>query len=463
LGVAISQRLVQLMGGELKLDSALGQGSCFHFRLSLPLVTQTLSWTASEPQSLSSQPAPLDASVSRYRLQGMRLLVVEDNFNNQQVARELLEDEGAWVQIAQQGQEAVEAVAAALTSPTPFDVVLMDLQMPVMDGFTATRKIRDELGQTSLPIIAMTANVLASDRDACLAAGMNEHVGKPFDLTHLVQLLLQHAATRPAAAPSTMQSETSAALPLTPRSPQHARRSYGRGAAQAAQAAGVELDAALNRLGGKRPVYVRMLARFVADLAGMPAQLQALLQTDKTQEAVALMHTLKGLAGTLGASELAGVAAESEKQLANPLATSKQAVCVSMGHALRQAAPGFNRLLAALQSHSDASAAPSPETFDEPALSAAWAAALCAALARLNTQLRDADMAATDTMTDIQRRFGAASDQLPGEPLTSLDAAIQALDFERALGLSTQLIEALRAASSNANSSIAKHPESQSA
>jgi PAS domain S-box-containing protein len=469
LGVAISQRLVQLMGGELKLASALGQGSCFHFSLSLPLVAQNLAWAISAPQALADLTAPQaladltapqaladltaprSTPVSRCRLEGLRLLVVEDNLNNQQVARELLEEEGAWVQIAQHGQEAIEAVAALAASPTPFDVVLMDLQMPVMDGFTATRKIRDELGLTRLPIIAMTANAMTSDRDACLTAGMNEHVGKPFDLNQLVQLLLQYASARPAMPTANSLSVGWAAPTLN-----HSERFHGRGVAHAALAAGVDIDAALNRLGGNRPVYVRMLGRFVADLDAIPMQLQAQLEAGKTQAAVALMHTLKGLAGTLGATELAAAAADAEKRLANPLAVKpKQSVSADMAQALKRAAPGFARLLAVLKSQGEASSAPSRATFDGFALSAA--------LHHLNVHLRNADMAATDAMSDIQRQFGAVSSDLPGEPLTSLDAAIQALDFERALGLSTQLIDALRSVPPNTAASAVERREGHSA
>jgi signal transduction histidine kinase/CheY-like chemotaxis protein len=120
------------------------------------------------------------------RLNGMRLLVVEDNLINQQVAQELLKSEGAQVTLAANGQLGVDAVAAA--SPA-FDAVLMDIQMPVLDGFDATRKIRQELGLKDLPVIAMTANAMASDREDCLAAGMNDHIGKPFDLGELVSML----------------------------------------------------------------------------------------------------------------------------------------------------------------------------------------------------------------------------------------------------------------------------------
>jgi CheY-like chemotaxis protein/two-component sensor histidine kinase len=120
------------------------------------------------------------------RLDSLRLLVVEDNLINQQVAEELLAAEGALVALAANGRLGVEAVAAA---GTPFDAVLMDIQMPVMDGYAATREIREVLGLKTLPIIAMTANALESDRQDCLAAGMNEHVGKPFDVAQLVAVI----------------------------------------------------------------------------------------------------------------------------------------------------------------------------------------------------------------------------------------------------------------------------------
>ena len=124
----------------------------------------------------------------RRRLAGMNVLVVEDNLINQHIAEGLLGSEGAQVSLAANGELGVQAVAAA--SP-PYDVVLMDLQMPVMDGLAATRVIRRELGLTQLPIVAMTANAMSTDRAECLAAGMNQHVGKPFKVDELVSLLLR--------------------------------------------------------------------------------------------------------------------------------------------------------------------------------------------------------------------------------------------------------------------------------
>jgi len=112
--------------------------------------------------------------------------MVEDNKINQLVAKGLLGQEGAAVTLADNGQLGVEALRL---SPNAFDAVLMDVQMPVMDGYQATHTVRTELGMTVLPIIAMTANAMASDREACLTAGMNDHVGKPFEIDHLVATL----------------------------------------------------------------------------------------------------------------------------------------------------------------------------------------------------------------------------------------------------------------------------------
>ncbi|WP_187292331.1 PAS domain S-box protein [Candidatus Symbiobacter mobilis] len=177
LGLAISQRLIALMGGKLELQSELGSGSQFHFTVPL----QTVAFDAMpQPSTQTASDAPGS------RLQGMRILVAEDNAVNRQIAQELLRGEGALVTLTEDGQEAVDAV---LASETPFDVVLMDMQMPVMDGLTATRVLREYRDADTLPIVAMTANAMDSDRTACLEAGMNEHVGKPFHINGLVQML----------------------------------------------------------------------------------------------------------------------------------------------------------------------------------------------------------------------------------------------------------------------------------
>jgi CheY-like chemotaxis protein len=178
---------------------------------------------------------------------------------NQQVAKELLSAEGALVTLAANGQLGVDAVSAA---KPPFDAVLMDLQMPVMDGYTAAVSIRHDLGMHELPIIAMTANAMASDREACLAAGMNDHIGKPFDLPQLVALLLRHTCF------ADQRTTTDSAAEEAEKAPP---------AAQTGFVALPEITAALERLGDNPELYLQILQAFLVEIAQVPTQLTSML------------------------------------------------------------------------------------------------------------------------------------------------------------------------------------------
>ena len=225
------------------------------------------------------------------RLEGMRLLVVEDNLINQQVAQELLRSEGAQVALAANGQLGVDAVASA---QPPYDAVLMDIQMPVLDGYGATRLIRQQLGMTKLPILAMTANAMPSDRQACIDAGMNEHIGKPFDLTHLVQILQQLVKRNPL--PS-----RSDAMPV----------------ALAAPAPLLDMAAALARMGGAKDLYLRALHDFDNSLTTSVSEFRRLAPVD-AHAAAMHMHSLKGASATVGAAQLSRIASQLEALCASP-------------------------------------------------------------------------------------------------------------------------------------------------
>ncbi len=233
-------------------------------------------------------------------LRGMHLLVVEDNLVNQQVAQEMLESEGARVDLACNGQLGIEAVLRANLAGAPFDAVLMDIQMPVMDGYAATRVLRQDMGLTALPIIAMTANAMASDRDTCLAVGMNAHIGKPFNLAQLVALLQDTpplAATDPSlgTTPSakTLSGDLSSGLPLPP-------------------VDSVDTVSALDRLGGNQALYRRVLLSYMDDIAVMPNQLDVCLGQADLKAATRMLHALKGLSATVGANYLAAVVRRAE-------------------------------------------------------------------------------------------------------------------------------------------------------
>jgi PAS domain S-box-containing protein len=240
------------------------------------------------------------AEVGSGGLQDLRILLVEDNENNQQVACELLAAEGARITVAGHGRTAVDLLAA---DSDAFDLVLMDVQMPVMDGYTATRCIRGELGLTSLPVIAMTANAMASDREASLEAGMTDHVGKPFDLAQLVRVIQRHATQgRPLPAPGGGTAPVALDVPAA--------------ALALATRHQIDLHAALHRLGGSTKAYARFLERFIADHPRQLDELRAGVAAGDFKAGARVAHTLKGLAGTLGITPLADLGFRAEKALA---------------------------------------------------------------------------------------------------------------------------------------------------
>ncbi|MEO7335950.1 MAG: PAS domain-containing protein [Caldimonas sp.] len=353
------------------------------------------------------------AFVQLSRLAGLRLLVAEDNANNQQVARELLEDEGAEVVIAVNGLEAVEAVAAA---DPPFDAVLMDLQMPVMDGYTATSRIRQELARLDLPIVAMTANAMASDREACLSAGMNEHVGKPFDLDHLVGVLRR------------LVGRSAAAALAKPGS--HVGFKVETFTLEAAAAAGVEFESALRRLGGNRKVYGRTLRDFVKDLASLPGQLKALLEGGAWIEAARELHSLRGVAATVGALALSRCAGEAESALAaDPSAAEVTAAVEDVSAFIGTALQQLTALCAMLDADNLANVVALPTAMGAPPLTTADSEVLSGVLATVCTMLAASDLGAIETLKTLRTRVPAAA----GPRLDALDEAVESLDFETAL------------------------------
>ena len=178
LGLAISKRLAVLMGGEVGVDSEFGKGSCFWVELPLDISTKEDFDQQNQHEQVTEENA----------LEGItaKVLLVEDNKVNQMVARKLLEKQGCIVTIANHGVEALDALQKG-----EFHLVLMDCQMPVMDGFEATRKIRQS--GNKIPIVALTANAQNTDRDACLEVGMNDFLTKPFDPRKLYQLISQYS------------------------------------------------------------------------------------------------------------------------------------------------------------------------------------------------------------------------------------------------------------------------------
>jgi two-component system, sensor histidine kinase and response regulator len=230
-------------------------------------------------------------------IKGAKIFLVEDNDINQQVARELLEGFGAIVQIARDGQQAVDL----LRDGAEVDLIFMDIQMPVLDGMSATRLLRSDDRFKDMPIIAMTANVMLDERDQHLDAGMNDHIAKPIDPALLEAALLKWLPQRRTDAaflsPDAAAPDDAAVLPDS--------------------LAGVDIAAGLKNVAGNPAFYRKLALQFLDDYHDAVDQIRDSAQKDDGSDTLRLVHTLKGLLGTLGASDAARGAEQLESKLAS--------------------------------------------------------------------------------------------------------------------------------------------------
>ncbi|MGV6475153.1 response regulator [Azotobacter vinelandii] len=332
-----------------------------------------------------------EAEQAREALRGVHLLLVEDNPVNQEMAMELLATAGIRVDVANDGAEAVGKVMAHA-----YDGVLMDCQMPVMDGFEATRRIR-RAGLVDLPILAMTASTMAGDRERCLAAGMHAYIAKPIDVAQLF-VTLRHwvGSGRPLALPA----------PLA----------IGGSVPTASANTALERAGALRRLGGNRALLDRLLARFAATQADAAARLGAALAAGDREGARRIAHTLKGLAGNIGATELATQAATLEQCLGQ----NRQPPAETLDD--------LERTLGALCASIAAPAAgnPAPIVAETPQ----ELSALDEGLRTLEALLRDDDADAVAQLRALGPRLAARG---LGERAGELQALVARYDFEAAL------------------------------
>jgi PAS domain S-box-containing protein len=340
-------------------------------------------------------PQPVRSAGLAGRLQGMRVLLVEDNLINQEVANYILVHAGATLAIAGNGQVALSMLAEG----GQFDAVLMDLQMPVMNGFEATQAIRT-LGLAALPIVAMSANALDEDRQRALAAGMNAHLAKPIDVDELVDTLARVTGRDLAPAlPAPV-----AGLPALP---------------APASIPGIDLATTLPRFGGSFASFCAVLRRLESSQGDTPGEVRALLRQGDRHGAQQLVHRLRGVAANLGAGEVAALALELEQALRSADDAALALRVARLDSALQVVLEAAREL--------DVQAAPGVQAHNRPASRAE--------LARLLEFLMNNNMKAL-------AQFQALRAALAPQAAAALAEAVETLRFDTAARLVEALLEA---------------------
>ncbi|MBF0396209.1 MAG: response regulator, partial [Desulfobacterales bacterium] len=238
-------------------------------------------------------------------IRGARLLLVEDNAINQQLAVELFSDEGFYVTVAENGQIGLEKFKSK-TGENQFDVVLMDLQMPIMDGRTAAKEIRmyeKHLGIESIPIIAMTADAMSGVREEVISIGMNDYVTKPIEPSEAFKSLVKWIKPGKRTLPD-----------------EYAKKKLGKVEDKSSQISlpelvGINTDLGLSRVSGNQKLYINLLNKFYRDNQDITKQIKDAIEKGEQELAVRLAHTVKGVSGTIGAQELQAIAGELEAAL----------------------------------------------------------------------------------------------------------------------------------------------------
>ncbi len=284
LGLSITKGIVELMGGELRAESTPGLGSKFHFSLDFAFSDNNAGDSDAVVEDLRAIPQPL--------FQG-DVLVCEDNNINQQVIRGHLAKVGLTAHIAPNGAEGVAAAMKRARAGKPFDLIFMDIFMPVMDGLTATAKLVE--AGNSVPIIALTANAMKKDRETYLAAGMSDYLAKPFVARELWACLLRHLV------PVSLSDapDTEDAAPYVP----------------PCEPAVLDKELGIKRSAGDAELHQRLLREFAKNMDGIERTLSEALAKGDSHTARRIAHTLKSNAATVGAARLSAAAATVEHSL----------------------------------------------------------------------------------------------------------------------------------------------------
>uniref|UniRef100_Q46Q93 Virulence sensor protein BvgS n=1 Tax=Cupriavidus pinatubonensis (strain JMP 134 / LMG 1197) TaxID=264198 RepID=Q46Q93_CUPPJ len=315
LGLAISKRLAELMGGRITVQSQAGVGSLFTLEIGLgvskppawqgraarlPAVTPKQDAVQSSAEHVHDDLPGAARTATPHALRGRTVLLVEDNPINQEVAQALLTQAGMQVTQANNGQHALGLLAQGR-----FDLVLMDVQMPMLDGLETTQRIRRDPRHASMPVVALTASALEDDRQRCLAAGMDDYVSKPIEPRKLYQVMARLVGG------DAQSLQSAAAIMSTPA--QAVAKVPCIVSLRAIPA--LDVGPALERLQGRREIYVGLVQRILAERMDFHRQLHQAVSEARYRDASLLAHNMHAILATLGAVELAPMLRTLERQL----------------------------------------------------------------------------------------------------------------------------------------------------
>ncbi|MEO5357153.1 MAG: response regulator [Nitrospirae bacterium YQR-1] len=339
-----------------------------------------------------------DYRLAEKSLSGAYVLLVEDNEVNQELALEILQEAGIRVDVAVNGLQSLEKVKAK-----KYDAVLMDCQMPVMDGFEATRSIRQDDSLKDLPVIAMTANAMAGDREKCIHSGMNDHIAKPIDVGQLFTTLAQWIKPKVDISVITQLSKT-----------------YEDGLPDIA---GLDLKTAISRVGGKAGLLIKLITRFAETQSDVMSRIKTAIACNDFETATREAHTVKGLAGNIGANEMFDVAAAVEGMLHKGLTDELPQALESMELTLKG-------LLLRISSAVSSPVKESIEVSAGSTLTQIDMSAFTSEVKKFAALLADDDSSATDMVDGITEKLTACG---AGAVAKQIKALISRFEFEDAL------------------------------